>query len=206
MAAPATPLAAGEQVLVSLPLVGTLPATVEGVSGTEVTVVLAVADDRVTRLAGREAALERTTSRGVDRFTGPMRLAGPSGETLAIAVTGEAQRVQRRDWARIEAVVPVVVTPLEKSATGGETMTRNVSGGGLLIVDPWRLVIGTDVRVAVSLAAEEVVRALCRVARDAGEGQTGLRIEDMPREDEERLIRFIRERERVALRLARGRA
>jgi tRNA A37 threonylcarbamoyladenosine dehydratase len=40
--------------------------------------------------------------------------------------------------------------------------------------------------------------------RFSSEEEKGIRIEDMSRTDEDRLIKFIRERERAELRLARG--
>jgi hypothetical protein len=194
-------LAAGDQVQLTLPFVGALPARVEAAGGTTVTVILAVNDPRVARLTGRPAALERTSTRGVHRYTGDMRQV--AGEVVTFVVTGEPERVQRRDWARVEAVLPVKVDPLEKSATGGDTTTLNLSAGGMLILDPWRLVIGTDVRVAFELETGPV-RALCRVVRDAGNGRTGLAIDALDRDHEDRLVRYVRERERAELRLARG--
>jgi PilZ domain-containing protein len=194
-------LAAGDQVQLTLPYVGALPARVQEASGTTVTVVLAVGDPRVARLAGREASLERTSTRGVHRYTGDMRRV--AGEIVTFVVTGEPERVQRRDWARVEAVLPVEVDPLERSATGGKTTTLNVSAGGLLVLDPWRLVVGTDVRIALELPTG-AIRALCRVVRDAGDGRTGMAIDDLERDHEDRLVRYVRERERAELRLSRG--
>jgi hypothetical protein len=47
------------------------------------------------------------------------------------------------------------------------------------------------------------VRALGRLVRDVPIEKKGIRFEDMSREDAERLLKFIRERERAALRIAR---
>jgi PilZ domain len=194
-------LAAGDQVQLSLPYVGALPARVETASGPTVTVVLAVKDPRVARLKGRPASLERTSTRGIHRYAGDMRQV--IDETVTFVVTGEPERVQRRHWARVESVLPVKVDPLERSATGGDTTTLNVCAGGMLIVDPWRLVVGTDVRVELMLPSGPV-RALCHVIRDAGNGRTGMAIDALDREHEDRLVRYVRERERAELRLARG--
>src|SRR5215475_8291446 len=100
------PLAHGEQVAVVLPHVGHLPATVEGVKGDSVTVVLAVPDDRVKRLSGQPVAVEKTSGRGIQRFNGTLSVGGKAGELLTIALEGEAERVQRRSFVRVSAVVP----------------------------------------------------------------------------------------------------
>jgi c-di-GMP-binding flagellar brake protein YcgR len=169
-------------------------------------VVLAVSDSRVARLAGQEAAVEATTARGIQRFTGTLQLTPNRPEMLRVIVQGEAERIQRREWARVEAIVPINVKVLDDAASGGKTTTLNVSGGGVLITDPWHLALGLDVRVEIEPApGEEPIRGLGRVVRDAGPEQKGIRIDDMSREDEDRLIKFIRERERAALRTGRNR-
>ena len=199
-------LAPGEQVSVVLPHVGGLPATVESVQGSSVKLVLAVPDDRVKRLGGQEVSVERTTGRGIQRFTGTLTVGGDKGELLTIAVQGEAERVQRRDFVRVPAVVPVKVISLEKGVSAGDTVTINVSGSGVLIKDKWRLPLGIDVRLELQLGpGSEPIRALGRVVRYSSDEEKGIRIEDMARNDEDRLIKFVRERERAELRMARGR-
>jgi c-di-GMP-binding flagellar brake protein YcgR len=195
----------GEQVSVVLPHVGGLPATVESTSGSSVKLVLAVPDDRVKRLAGEEVAIEKTTARGVQRFNGTLSVGGDKGELLTITVAGDAERVQRRNFVRIGAVVPIKIISLEKGVTAGETTTLNVSGSGVLVKDKWRLPLGVDVRLEITLEeGAEPIRALGRVVRFSAEDEKGIRIDDMSRADEDRLIKFIRERERAELRLARG--
>ena len=195
----------GEQVSVVLPHVGHLPATVETVQGSAIKLVLAVPDDRVKRLDGHGVAIEKTTARGVQRFTGLLSVAGAKGELLTVTVDGDAERVQRRNFVRVSAVVPINIISLEKGVTAGETTTLNVSGSGVLVKDKWHLPLGVDVRLEISLEqGAEPVRALGRVVRFSAEDEKGIRIEDMSRSDEDRMIKFIRERERNELRLARG--
>jgi hypothetical protein len=195
----------GEQVSVVLPHVGGLPATVESTTGSSVKLVLAVPDDRVKRLGGEEVSIEKTTARGVQRFTGLLTVGGAKGELLTITVEGDAERVQRRNFVRVDAVVPIKIISLEKGVTAGETTTLNVSGSGVLVRDKWRLPLGVDVRLEITLEpGAEPIRALGRIVRFSSEEEKGIRIEDMSRTDEDRLIKFIRERERAELRLARG--
>jgi c-di-GMP-binding flagellar brake protein YcgR len=195
----------GEQVAVVLPHVGSLPATVESIVGSTVMVVLSIPDDRVKRLDGQQVAIEKSTGRGIQRFTGAMRVSGKLGELLTITLRGEAERVQRREFVRVPAIVPIKVRSLEKGVTAGDTTTLNVSGGGVLIKDLWGLPMGVDVRIEVQISPTgEPIRALGRVVRFESATEKGIRIDDMSRTDEDRLVKFIRERERAELRLARG--
>jgi hypothetical protein len=196
----------GEQVSVVLEHIGGLPATVEALQGASVKVVLSVPDDRVKRLDGRDVAIEKTSARGVQRYTGKLKVAGSKGEHLTITLEGDAERVQRRNFVRVPAIVPIKVISLEKGVTAGDTTTINVSGSGVLIKDKWRLPLGVDVRIELQLEPDgEPLRALGRVVRYSSEEEKGIRIEDVSRNDEDRLIKFIRERERAELRMARDR-
>jgi c-di-GMP-binding flagellar brake protein YcgR len=198
-------LSAGHKVVVRLPYVGTLPATVETVSAQAILLALSVPDPRVEKLNGSEAAIESTTARGIQRFNG--RLVVHSRDLVEVTLTGEAQRIQRREWARVAVAVPVHLTPVDdKTIAAGQTTSLNISGGGVLIRDVWRLPLGLDVRIELVIdPAQPPVRALARVVRDGGPDQKGLRFEDVAPPDAERLMRFVRERERHELRVARGR-
>jgi PilZ domain len=207
MAAATQPLMldTGERVMIDLPHLGHLPASVEKATAEAITVALAVPDDRVRRLAGQDSAIERTTARGVQRYPGKLSVAGARDELLTVTLSGEVERVQRRDWARVPAAVPVKVRPLDVGIDAFETVSVNVSVGGVLIKDRWHVPLGTDVRLEIAVPDGEPVRGLGRVVREAAEDEKGIRIDDMGREDEERLMRYVRERERAELRMARGR-
>jgi hypothetical protein len=89
---------------------------------------------------------------------------------------------------------------------GGETTTVDVSGSGIQIQDKWELPLGIDVRVELKLPEGPPLRALGRVVRVGQEAeQKGIRMDGIARADEDRLMRFIRDREVQALRAARGR-
>jgi c-di-GMP-binding flagellar brake protein YcgR len=198
---PAT--AAGTHVMVREPRIGGLPAIVDVCEPGALVVALTVPDSRVLRLAGAAVSIEATTQRGIQRYVGTLELVPGRKELLRVVLAGAGERIQRREWARIEAVVPVTVTALE-SGIGGETHTHNVSGGGVLVSDLWNLPLGTDVRV--ELFAEpggEPIRALGRVLREVESGRKGIRFDDLSRRDEERLVHFVRDRERAALRMVR---
>jgi hypothetical protein len=203
--APVT-LPAGQKVTVRLQYVGALPATVEASNPGMLTVALAVPDTRINRLDGSDVSVESTSARGIQRFGGRLVLRGRN-DVFDIEVGSDCERIQRREWARVGTVVPIRVEPIdEPDVEAGETSTLNLSGGGVLIRDPWRLPMGVDCRVEIMIdATQPPIRALARVVRDAGPEQKGLRFDDIEPQDSERLMRYVRERERAELRMARGR-
>jgi hypothetical protein len=202
MSSPSIP--AGEHVQVSLPHIGHLPATVESIEPGAVVLVLAVGDTRVQRLAGAEVAVEHATGRGINRFAGTLQLDDRRPEQLRIVLSGDSERIQRREWARVEATLPITVKGIDEPL-GGDTVTLNISGGGVLVKDPWRMPLGIDVRIELEVEAGNTIQALGRVVREPAADQKGIRIDSIARDDSERLVRLVRERELAALRMARGR-
>jgi hypothetical protein len=195
---------AGEHVQVSLPHIGLLPATVETTEPGAVVLVLAVDDARVRRMGGAEVAVEHATGRGINRFNGTLELNDSRPEQLRVVLSGDSERIQRREWARVEATLQVSVKGIDEPV-GGETVTLNISGGGILVKDPWKMPLGTDVRVALEVEPGVTIQALGRVVREPAPDQKGIRIDSIGREDSERLVRLVRERELAALRMSRGR-
>ena len=195
---------AGEHVQLSLPHIGLLPATVETTEPGAVVLVLAVDDARVKRMAGAEVAVEYATGRGINRFNGTLELNAARPEQLRVVLSGDSERIQRREWARVEATLQVSVKGIDEPV-GGETVTLNISGGGILVKDPWNMPLGTDVRVEIEVEPGVKIQALGRVVREPAQDQKGIRIDSIGREDSERLVRLVRERELAALRMSRGR-
>ena len=203
VSAPAPSIPSGEHVQLSLPHVGLLPATVASVEAGAIVLVLAVKDNRVQRLAGQEVAVEYKTGRGIQRFGGILQI--ESGDQLRVVMKGEAERIQRREWARVEAHLPITVRGVDEPL-GGETQTLNISGGGVLVKDKWNLPLGIDVRIELEPEPGGApIRALGRVVRVANPDEKGVRIDSISREDEERLVRLVRDRELAALRMSRSR-
>jgi hypothetical protein len=195
---------AGEHVQVSLPHIGLLPATVETTEPGTVVVALAVGDNRVQRLAGAEVAIEHATGRGINRFSGTLELDSSRPELLRVVLSGDSERIQRREWARVEATLPIAVKGIDEPV-GGETVTLNISGGGVLVKDPWNMPLGIDVRIELEVEPGLKIQALGRVVREPARDQKGIRIDSIGREDSERLVKLVRDRELAALRMSRGR-
>src|SRR5919108_6595960 len=177
VSAPAPSIPNGEHVQLSLPHIGLLPATVSGIEGGAIALVLAVKDARVQRLGGAEVAVEYKTGRGIQRFGGTLQLDPGQPELLRVILRGDVERVQRREWARVDAILPIKVRGVDEPV-GGDTQTLNISGGGVLIKDIWNLPLGTDVRIELhAQAGDEPIRALGRVVRVAAQDEKGIRIE-----------------------------
>jgi hypothetical protein len=203
VSASAPTLQPGQHVVIRNTLLGTLPATVDTANGPAVKIALAVKDDRIARLTGQDMAIEATSARGIHRYGG--KLSAQSGGSLTITLNGEVERIQRRDYVRVPASLTVTVRGIEEKI-GGETVTVDVSGSGIQIMDKFRLPLGLDVRVELRLPEGEPVRSLGRVVRQgAEEDHKGIRLDGIGRQDEDRLMRYIREREVQALRQSRAR-
>lgn len=202
MAAMTVPaLAAGQKVVVRNVHLS-LPATIDKSTASSVTVVLAVLDERIKRLVGHELAVEIISGRGIHRFGGV--LTTESAGSLTIALSGDVERIQRREFVRVAAHLDVTVEGIDEEI-GGETTTLDVSGSGLRISDPWKLPLGLDVRVELMLPDGGPLKALGRVVRaGSAEDQKGIRLDGVSRTDEDRLMRYIREREVKALRASRN--
>jgi hypothetical protein len=202
MSASAPALAPGQHVIVRNVHVGMLPATVEKADAATVTVALAVKDERTTRLVGHEIAVELTSGRGIHRYTGT--LSGERSGSLTITLSGDVERIQRREFVRVAAHLDVSIRGVDEDV-GGETTTLDVSGSGMRISDKFELPLGIDVRIELKLPDGPPLSALGRVVRvGSEEDQKGIRFDSVSRADEDRLMRYIRDREVKALRASRG--
>jgi PilZ domain-containing protein len=195
-------LAPGQHVIVRNVHVGMIPATIEKADAAAVTVALAVKDDRIPRLVGHEIAVEITSGRGIHRYTGT--LSGERSGSLTITLSGDVERIQRREFVRVAAHIDVTVRGIDEEV-GGETTTLDLSGSGMRIQDKFDLPLGIDVRIELQMPDGLPLGALGRVVRVGSEpDQKGIRFDSVSRADEDRLMRYIRDREVKALRASRG--
>ena len=141
-------LAPGQHVIVRNVHVGMLPATIEKADAATVTVALNVKDERMPRLVGHEMAVEITSGRGIHRYTG--MLAGERAGSLTITLSGDIERIQRREFVRVAAHLDVTVHGVDEDV-GGETTTLDVSGSGMRIQDKFNLPLGIDVRLVLQM-------------------------------------------------------
>lgn len=150
-------------------------------------------------VAGRPAEVEFTSKRGIVRFDVTIAEADGRGVVRVSRRADGAETVQRRDFVRVEAVVPVVVRDGGPDGPAHAAMTLNVSGGGLLLSGVSGLNRGDSAFVAIDLEdGSPPVEALVTVVRVAERGTRAVRIASVSARDEQRMVRFAFARERRA--------
>ena len=159
--------------------------------------------DPLVLLADRAVSLEFTNRRGVCRIVGTAQSA-PGDAALRVETTGPVELIQRRDYVRVEAFVPVTYQP---AGPDGWTVTANtldVSGGGFRIAAAEGLRLGDMMRFTLDLGeGEEPVQAVAQPVREAGEDEFGMRFVEVVERERQRLVRWVFARERLARQIAR---
>jgi hypothetical protein len=159
--------------------------------------------DPLELLADKQVSLEFTNRRGVCRVVGDAS-AAPGPGALRVKATGEIELIQRRDYVRVEAFVPVTYKPDGPDGWTATANTLDVSGGGFRIADADGLRLGDMRRFRLELGeGEEPVEAVASAVREAGERTFGMRFVEMPERERQRLVRWVFARERVARQIAR---
>jgi PilZ domain len=199
-----------QYVTVLLAQIGALPAVVETEDDVEILLSLAVrTPPGFERVLDRPVRIECVSARGIQRVTGRATWSPEQPEQLSVA-RDSAEELQRREAVRVQAVAPAVMTVLElpPGADGPapaplQTTTLNLSTTGLLVRAP-DVPPGTRVRVELALEPPEpplvVTGTVVREIRD----ERGIHIDDMSRSDQNRLSRYITDKQRLELRMARA--
>jgi hypothetical protein len=192
-------------VTVALAVIGELPAVVEAEDDTEIELSLSVqAPPGLDRALDRPVRIECFSPRGIQHVTGIASWDAALPDRLRIRRLDDTV-IQRRETVRVQAVIAATLSLADAPAAGTETTTLNLSGTGLLLRDPLELPIGTHVRVHLGIDDGGAPLAVTgRVVREAGGDQKGICIEEISAADQIRLTRFITERQRAELRIARG--
>ena len=145
------------------------------------------------------------SGRGIYRFGGALS-AQSAAASLTIALSGDVERIQRREFVRIAAHPRRHACKGIDEPIGGETTTLDVSRQR----HPDHRQVAAAARPRRARRAQAARTARRRVARPRrprrrGGGPEGHPAGRLARADEDRLMRYIREREVQALRAARGR-
>lgn len=193
--------ARAQPVVIRLPEARELPARVDESDAGTLTLVLSVAPDE--RVPPSSAIVEWSTPTGIHRVAGALTPATEDSSVLRLERSGE-EHLQRREWARVAAAVPVVVRFEDPDSGLAATMTLDVSGGGALIRDPVGLALGTRVDLELRLDGGPIA-ATGVVVRAAGADLKGIALTSIAHGDRERLVHFVMARQRAGLR-ERGRA
>jgi c-di-GMP-binding flagellar brake protein YcgR len=182
-----------QHVMLDVPGLGRLEARVEWVADGNLTLALFMPlESELGPWDELEAMIEFTSERGLHRIEGLVREAGPEADVLDFERRIEPALVQRRQYARADAVIPVRVW-----SDGGEELdafTLNVSGGGLLLNGGEALSIGDVVWFELELG-DVPLGGRARVVREDADGGRGLQI-DVPEKGRDRLVRFVFDRHR----------
>ena len=160
--------------------------------------------DVAGELANGAVAIQYVTRRGVCRIDG---VAHRSKEPGAIRVdhTGKVVLIQRREYVRIDAMVPVTYEPIGPAGWTAETTTINVSGGGFQISGREALNVDDVCTFTVNLDGDrEAGELVCdgQVVREIGAG-LGIQIVAIDDEEREHLIRWVFARERLSRQIVR---
>ena len=107
---------------------------------------------------------------------------------------------------RVQAVVPARMTATEgPQRDAADTTTLNLSVTGMLLKDPLGLELGTAVRVELTLDDDGGPLVVTgTIVREGASDEKGVHFVDIARADLGRLTRFITERQRAELRIAKG--
>ncbi len=190
-------------VTVQVAIAGELPAVVEAED--EQAIVLALATKvplGIDRMLDRPVRVECVTARGIQRVTGFASWSAANPDLLSVRRESH-DVIQRRDTVRVQAVVPARLTATEGETA--ETTTLNLSVTGMLVKDPLGLEIGTTVEVALEIDDDGgPLLAVGTIVREGGRDEKGIHISDVSRVDQNRLMRFVTERQRAELRIAKG--
>jgi PilZ domain len=199
-----------QYVTVLLAQIGGLPAVVESEDDDEILLSLAVqAPAGMHRVLDRPVRVECVSSRGIQRITGIAAWSPEAPDQLRVTRESD-DTIQRREAVRVQAVVPAVVTvlALPPGADGVppaqlKTTSLNISSTGLL-VRAGELPIGAQVRVELELETGEPPLVVTgRVVREVGD-ECGICTDEISRPDQNRLSRYITEKQRAELRMARA--
>jgi hypothetical protein len=199
-----------QYVTVLLAQIGGLPAVVEAENDDEILLSLSVrVPPGIDRVLDRPVRIECISARGIQRVTGHAEWSPDNPDQLCI-IRESDDTIQRREAVRVQAVAPALVTVLAlPPGTEGtppaplKTTSLNVSTTGLLVRAP-ELVLGTRVRVELEIEPGEpplvVAGQVVREVRD----ERGIFIDEISRPDQNRLSRYVTDKQRAELRMARA--
>jgi hypothetical protein len=159
--------------------------------------------DPIGLLSAETVSLEFTNSRGVCRILGTAQSTA-GGSALRIDATGTIELIQRRDYVRVEAFVPVTYEPDGPDGWTATAHTLDLSGGGFQIGEAEGLLLGDMRRFTIELGeGEDDLKAVAAAVRVAGDGAFGMRFVEILERDRQRLVRWVFARERLARQIAR---
>lgn len=181
----------GQTVLLRLQGAAALAARVDAVRAGEAALILLTPPLRPPA-TGQAAAVEVTVDGGI--LTLAARVVDGDGRSAVRIAPDSAKAVadvQRRDFLRVEASVPVVVRDGGPDGPARDAHAVNVSGGGLLLDGIGHLHVGDFAWVALDLEeGTPPIEALVTIVREEPTGARAVRIASISARDEQRIVRF----------------
>jgi len=190
----------GQQVFVVAPTGRTFSARVKALDAQSTLLALdGGLTDAADELSGGHVSIQYTNRRGVCRLDGQAHKE-PEPGVLRVDHTNKVVLIQRREFVRVDALVPVTYEPCAAGGWTGETTTVNVSGGGFMVSGREGLQMGTSLNFTIELLDGDMrdsgpLSGTGRVVRETKAG-LGIRIERIEERERERLIRWVFARER----------
>jgi hypothetical protein len=183
---------------IDVPQLGSLPAIVDLVAGHATATLLVRPLRGLDQVVGDSVGIDITTSRGLLHVDA--RVAGVrDGELLDLEVIDD-ELVQRRDFARVDAVLEVTVTPPPGGAGTIAAAAINISGSGAVVSRLGGLEIGESVSLSLRLApSDPPILINGRIVREFGEHLRAVQFDEMHQSDRERIVRYVFERQRLEL-------
>ena len=177
---------------VEVPEVGSLPALVEVEAGHGTAVLLVRPLHSLDAVVGTNVGIDITTDRGLLHFDA--RVADyRDGEVLELDV-GVREVIQRREYARVDAVLEVTVAP------GIRAVAVNISGSGAVVSRLDGLAAGDAVDLLLQLAPHEPPIVIGgRVVRECDNELRAVHFERVSQADRERIVHFVFQRQRLEL-------
>jgi hypothetical protein len=150
--------------------------------------------------------LESVGGRGVVRTPG--RAEQLESNLLRFVIDTTPDLVQRREFVRVIAARRVVLEDREGDVIA-DALTADLSGGGMLVQMPrsYELPADGEVHFTIYLGFgddDDQVRGTASAIGKRPENQIAFGFTDISRQDRERLIRFVFDRQRVALAMTRA--
>jgi hypothetical protein len=150
--------------------------------------------------------LESAGPRGIVRTPGSAELI--EGNLVRFVLDDAIELLQRREFVRVIAAKRVVLEDDEGDVIA-EALTVDISGGGIRVRLPRKVQLPSEGRVSFSIFLgltdyDDEVTGTAQIVDLRPDNQVALAFEHIARNDQERLIRFVFERQRAALRVTRG--
>jgi hypothetical protein len=166
--------------------------------GADLMLVLMIeAAEELARDPGQPLVLEYVSARGLVRFHG--QAVPQERDLVRFELTGEPEVTQRREFVRVPTLQAVVLDG-EAVTKKIKTQAIDLSGGGMLLGSADALELDAVVHFTLDLGPDGgTIEGRARVVRTDQEGRRGLEFEEISRDAQQRLIRFIFQRQREAL-------